>query len=78
MKFSLSLALILSCICSAHCLGTKKASPLLKRQKDLVTSIEIIKSDFDIPKANKEKIFQTSQKSFRNVRKYFATFEFNF
>lgn len=66
--FLLFVALLLTVCYSTNALGTKKFPPALKRQKDLVTSIETIKSDFDIPKANKEKIFRSTSKSVKKVR----------
>ena len=61
-------AFLLTTRCSINALGTKKFPPALKRQKDLITSIETIKSDFDIPKANKERIFRSTAKSVKSVR----------
>lgn len=70
MNIIFVLSLLLSILCCTKSLGTKKFPPALKRQKDLITSIETIKSDFDIPKANKEKIFKSPSKSLKNVTEF--------
>lgn len=50
-------------ICS---LGTQ-LPPNVRRYKDLVHSIDIIKSDFDVPKANKAKIFESAREKIPKV-----------
>jgi hypothetical protein len=47
--------------------------PVIKRHQDLAHSIEIIKAGYDIPKANKEKIFHLPGKELSNVLAYFYT-----
>mmetsp|Transcript_28234 Transcript_28234/g.38866 ORF Transcript_28234/g.38866 Transcript_28234/m.38866 type:complete len:136 (+) Transcript_28234:99-506(+) len=65
MKFTGNVVLLFICIlCLGLSLKTSKP-PVVKRQ-DLAHSIEIIKSDYDIPKANKAKIFDLPGKKLPN------------